>query len=312
MLTLLLAAFLNILQIDYSPSVLQLPVNQQQEIISHFFNNQYQPSYKIIRSLPPISRSSFVKPPILVTAKSSVVIDVMSGQVLFEKDTDLVMSIASLTKLMTAVIFLETNSDFSQEITIEEEDNSKVVGSRLYVVPGEKMTVGDLFYSSLVGSANNATKALARSTGLSEEEFLKRMNDRAKSLGLNKTEFFDVTGLDPRNTSTVYEYSRVAGYAFRNSLIRDALRQSEYVFSTLEKNISHRIRNTNQLLTDPELELIGAKTGYLDEAGYTFVYQSSDNGHIVMVVLFKSVSSSARFAETKALIEWSFSNFNWY
>lgn len=312
MLTFLLAAILSIHQIDYSPSVLLQPVNQQEEIVSHFFNHQYQPPYKIYRSLPPISRSPFVKPATLLTAKSTIMIDVMSGQVLYGKNTDLVLPIASLTKLMTALIFLETNPDFSQEITIEESDNSRVEGSRLYVVPGEKMTVGDLFYSSLVGSANNATKALARSTGLSEDDFLKKMNAKVEDLGLTKTVFFDVTGLSPDNTSTVYEYSRIANYAFRNSLIKDAVQRSEYTFETIEKKILHRIRSTNQLLTDPELNLIGAKTGYIDEAGYTFVYQSLQDGHEVMVVIFKSISSQARFAETKALIQWAFNNFNWY
>jgi len=312
MLTLLLALFLNILQIDYSPSVLQQPVSTQQKIISHFFHNQYQPPYKIFRSLPPISRSPLVKPPILLTAKSAVVIDIMSGQVLYEKNTDFVLPIASLTKLMTAMVFLETNSDFSQEITIEDGDNNNVEGSRLYVLPGERMTVGDLFYASLVGSANNATKALARSTGLSEDDFLKRMNGKADNLGLTNTVFYDVTGLDPNNTSTVYEYSRVASYAFHNSLIKEALQRPEYVFTTLEKKISHRIHSTNQLLSDPELDLIGAKTGYIDEAGYTFVCQAVEDDHEVMAVLFKSSSSQARFAETKALIKWAFGNYSWF
>ena len=173
------------------------------------------------------------------------------------------------------------------------------------------MTVRDLFYSSLVGSANNATKALARSTGLSEVDFIQRMNDKARSLGLANTKFYEVTGLDPDNHSTVHEYVRIARMAFSNSAIMEALTTQEYTFETIDKKIQHLIRNTNQLLQDSDLTLIGAKTGYLDEARFTFACQAERDGHEIFVVLFGSHSSAARFAEAKEIIQWSYNNNTW-
>ena len=234
----------------------------------------------------------------------------MSGGVLRENNSDNQMSIASLTKLMTALIFLETNTEFSKEVTIEENDNSDIEGSHKYIQTGETMTVEDVFYTSLVGSSNNATKALARSTGLSEEDFITRMNKKAVDLGLLNTTFEEVTGLSPNNKSTVSDYAKIAGYAFRNLTIAEALNRSEYTFTTTT-NRSHRISNTNKLLSDNELQLVGAKTGYIDEAGYTFVCQAKEDGNKIMVVLFNSNSSQSRFDEAKTLINWVFDNYRW-
>ena len=312
MLTLLLLTLLQLNQVDYSSAIFQLDNKAKSQIIYSLMNNKYAPPFRIQRSLPPIPNSLLKKPSRIFSAQSAVVVDTGSGQILWEKNTDQILPIASLTKLMTAIVFLETDTDFQKEITIEQSDTSNIAGSRIVVQPGETFTVEDLFYASLVGSANNATRALARSTGLSEEEFVNRMNGKATDFGLTNTNFYEVTGLDPDNTSTVIEYSRVASYAFRNELIRDALNRREHEFRTIDQKKYYRISNTNKLLADSELSLIGAKTVYLHEAGNTFVSQAQEGGHNIMVVLLHSDSSDTRFAETKELFNWAFGNFTWY
>ncbi|MFA5135159.1 MAG: serine hydrolase [Patescibacteria group bacterium] len=308
---LLLTILLHINQIDYSEAVLYSSDAMQSRIVQMLLTETYDPPFTVRRALPPAQVSELDCPDAAISAHSGVVLDVDSGKILWQKDAEEALPIASLTKLMTALVFLETNPDFSAEITIEASDNVDVPGSKLHVQPGERVTVGDLFYTSLVGSANNATKALARSTGLPEEQFITRMNALARDMGLEHTIFYEVTGLDPQNTSTVLEYSFLANYAFRNETIKRTLATREYTFETIDKKIIHRIKNTNQLLNDGELELIGAKTGYLDEAGYTFVCEASENGHRTIVVLFRSSSSESRFIEAKALLQWSFDNFVW-
>ena len=312
MLTFLLLTLLQLNQIDYSSTLFQLNNKEKEQIIYSLMNNEYEPPFRIHRSLPPVSNSVFDNPARLISAQSASVIDTMSGLVLWQKNPNQILPIASLTKLMTAIIFLETNTDFNKEITIEQDDTSNIIGSRIVVQPGETFTVEDLFYASLVGSANNATKALARSTGLSEEEFVRRMNGKAVALGLNATSFSEATGLNPNNTSTVTEYGRVASYAFRYDLIKDALNRREHEFRTVDQKKYYRISNTNKLLTDTELSLIGAKTGYLQEAGNTFVSQAQEGGQSIIVVLLHSDSSDTRFAETKELFNWAFRNFTWY
>lgn len=311
MMTFLLTFLLALYHIDFSPDLWQPPVNRQYALVAELLNSPYQSPYRIYRAVPPIRQSPFVYPASSITAASAVVLDGMSGTQLWQRNPNLVLPIASLTKLTTALVFLDTQPDFSKEVTYEKSDDAESDGGTLLIRPGETLTVGDLFYSSLIGSANNATKAMVRSTGLSADEFVQRMNDKVNRLGLRQTTFHEVTGLDPTNTSTVLEYGKLASYAFRQPVIREALNRPEYVFSTINTRKPHRIRNTDKLLSDTELHLIGAKTGYLDEAGYTFGAEAEENGHYVVVVLFKCATAADRFSEAKVLTQWAYRNFIW-
>jgi len=312
MFDVLLLTLLSIQCLDYSADIFHYDNSVKVEIIENLMDRKEpQTVYSIYKKLPPLKQSISLGPAVSITAQSAVVVDVGSGEILWQKNPQVVSSIASLTKLMTALVFLGTQPDFSQEIEFSVEDEEGVEGSRLYMKAGEKLTVKDLFYASLVGSANNAARALARSTGLTAEEFIARMNNKAKEMSLLNTVFYDVTGLNPENKSTVLEYTRLANYAFRNSQINEAVNTKEYTFRTLDKEIRHTIRNTNQLISDSELSFIGAKTGYLDEAGYTFVCEAQEDGHEITVTLFGSGSSQERFIETKSLIGWTFGNFRW-
>lgn len=307
----LLIFLLSFNHFDYHPDLLNKNDAVKLEIATQLINNEQSPLFKVYRPLPPVKNSLFLSPAINITAHSGILIDKMSGAILWQKNAEEVSSIASLTKLMTAIIFLETSPDLEKEYTMTKDDEKGVTGSRLEVKAGEKLKVKDLFYVSLVGSANNATKALVHSTGISEDDFVKKMNERVKQLGLKNTKFNDVTGLDPENKSTAAEYVKIANYAFQNSQIKEAVNLPEYTFETIEKKIKHVIKNTNQLLPDPDLHLIGAKTGYLDEAGYTFVCEAEINGHDILVILFGSESGNIRFQEAKALFDWAFINYTW-
>ncbi|MFA6908440.1 MAG: RlpA-like double-psi beta-barrel domain-containing protein, partial [Patescibacteria group bacterium] len=196
-----------------------------------------------------------------VNSTAAIAVDSATGTVLFSKNTDAAMPIASLTKLMTAVVFLETEPSFDSVVTYQAEDNA--IGAKLYVSPGETMRVKDLWYSGLVGSANNAVRALARSTGLSEKDFVQRMNDKAKSWGLSHTNFADVTGLDPRNTSTVGEYAIVASKVLKDIRLLQATTMTSYSFSTINTGKAHTIINKNKMLASTWY-VTGTKTGYLD------------------------------------------------
>ena len=311
MLGFLLITLLTLNNIDYPTDIMRYDNERAMHLIVELGEQKYDSIYSIYRPLPPIVTTSYIHPAQYISATSGIAIDGATEHILWERNADASLPIASLTKLMTALVFLESNPNFDAEITIEESDVSNVIGSRLYIQPGEVVTVRDLFYTSLVGSANNATKALARSTGLNEEDFIQRMNDKARTLGLSETQFYEVTGLDPDNHSTVYEYARIARIAFGNSAIMEALTTQEYTFETIDKKIQHRIKNTNQLLQDQEVSVISAKTGYLHESRFTYVCQAEQDGHEILVVLFGSHSSEARFAEAKEIIQWSYSNNTW-
>jgi D-alanyl-D-alanine carboxypeptidase len=236
-----------------------------------------------------------------LTAESYMVIDSTTGNVLMQKDIQKVWTPASLTKLITALVVLDKNPRLQGNVTIKKID--EVGGARIVTKPGVSYKVKDLFFAMLVASANNATNALARSTGLSSEEFVGKMNEKAKVLGALSTTFIEPTGISEKNLSTVEDYAKIARSAFANQSILLAAKTAEYSFrSTNNKRYLHKIKNTNKLLKDAEMEIIAGKTGYLDESKYNFTALVKDQfNQSAIIVLFGAKDSSAQFRETKQL-----------
>lgn len=235
-----------------------------------------------------------------IRAQATLVVDGRSAT-LFAKGGDLTRPIASITKLITAMVILDTNPDF--DTVVEYTAGDEAEGARLAVSPGETMTVRDLWYAALTGSANNATNALARSTGLTREEFLARMNAKVRTLGLAKTTFTDPTGLDPGNVSTAAEVARFAPKILVNRQIAQALTTRSYTFATRNTGVSHTIRNRDELIGRP-LPIIAGKTGYLIEAGYCIVVLAKrPDGTAITVVSLGSPTSAARFADAELLLK---------
>ncbi|MFA5106842.1 MAG: serine hydrolase [Patescibacteria group bacterium] len=279
------------------------------------FANADQPTIAIAEEYPshiyPGKKPQKISPSLGIdtTGASAVVFDPIGGQQLFRKNPNTVRSIASLTKLMTVLVFLDHNPGFGQEVEITEAD--QIAEGSIGLEVGDKVIVRDLFYASLVNSANNATQALARSTGMSREVFVAAMNQRAKDMGLSNTHFVDVTGLDPGNVSTASEVARMADFAFRNAEISQATTLPNHEFTTLNTNRTIRFNNTNKLL-ESFLHLSGGKTGYTEEAGYCLAIRTDDGqGHDIVVVDLGTAGPDERFQEVKGLISWTFENWRW-
>jgi D-alanyl-D-alanine carboxypeptidase len=232
------------------------------------------------------------------------VIEADGGKAVFAKEEKKPWPIASITKLMTALVFLDNNPGWENIYEIKKED--KVEGGKINFFTGEKVKIKDLFYSSLVGSENTATLALALSTGLSEENFIKRMNEKAGQLELKQTRFFDTVGLSKDNISTASEVALIAQAAFAKEEIREATLKKKYEFKTKEGRLK-TIRNTDGLLeVFPQngIKILGGKTGYTESAGYCFVgrFTNQDGKEIISVIL-GAESNDSRFSETKGLVE---------
>ncbi|MFH0854769.1 MAG: serine hydrolase [bacterium] len=245
-----------------------------------------------------------------LNGKSGILIDAKNGDVLFEKNSDEVMPIASISKLMAALVFLDFNPGWDKEIKIIAADHR--IGGMLYVSPGEIVNVKDLFYTSLVGSANNATVALARSTGMSLEKFTIKMNEKAKELGMNKAFFEESTGLSEKNVATAKEVAKLAQAAYNNEYIKKALQTDEHIFYTVDKKRIHKIKNTDKLLgsflNEVDYKIIGAKTGYTDEAMYCLALGVEyKNGDSVISVILGAETPEERFQEAKSLTWWALS-----
>jgi len=248
----------------------------------------------------------------IVSADKGVVFSPKNRVFLYNKKADEVQAIASITKLMTALVFLENNPGWENIYKISETD--KVEGGILNLFLGERVKVRDLFYTSLVASDNGATIALVHSTGLSEAEFVDKMNEKAEKLGLRKTKFVDPIGLSDRNVSTAREVALLAQEALLNKEISQATKEKEYQFETLGGR-NKQIESTDYLLFDSaenEFTVLGGKTGYTDQAGYCFVgkFKNQDGRELISVVL-NSSGKNERFKESKNLINLIFKNYLW-
>lgn len=254
--------------------------------------------------------SFFVEPGIETTAEAYIVQNSSTWATVLQKNAQTPLPIASLSKLMSAVVFLDSQPEWEKIMEIFEEDDR--IGGKLYIFPGEKLTVKDLFYGALVGSANNATMALVRSLGINEEEFVRRMNKKAFTLGMKNTVFYDPTGLNAKNMGSAEDMAQLLNAAFQYKPIADALRTPLYEFSTLNTRELHRIHNTNELLgsflNETPYKFLGGKTGYLDEAGYCLAAKVQRGNEKFTVVALHSQSSESRFRETKALFYWALSH----
>lgn len=244
------------------------------------------------------------------TAVSAGVYDVKSEAKLFVQATDKVVPLASITKLMTALVFLENNPGFDQAATISVSDND-LNGAKLRVPDNEALRVIDLFYTSLVGSANNATQALVHSTGMSGEKFVDLMNKKAAALGMKNTHFVEPTGLSEENITCADDLFILAKAAFANKWIKRATTKTNHELVTLTHSEYHNVKCQNDILNS-YLDVQGTKTGFTYEAGYCQVTQvKGQEGQEVMVIVLGSESENSRFLETKALSQWALGNYQW-
>lgn len=251
-----------------------------------------------------------------VSAQSVLVVDEKTSKVLYDKNPQEERSIASITKLMTALVFLDYNPGWDSQVKISELDYRD--GSIKYLISGEVVSVYDLFHASLISSSNEATVALARSTGLSHDDFVKKMNEKAKQLGMNNTSFFDVTGLNNANKSTAVDIIILAQVAFSNNYINQVTGTESYTINVINNGLIRNIKSTDKILNqefglgDQNYKVENGKTGYLEVAGYNFVSRVSDNSNRkILVVVLGSSTTYSRFTDTKSLAYWVFNNYNW-
>lgn len=245
---------------------------------------------------------------------SAIVMVPKTHEILYSFKPDLIHPAASLTKLPAALAFLSRNISTAKSVRLAAVD--EIGGGRLRVAVGARMTVRDLVYSSITASANNTATALGRLSGLTKSAFLKRMNEEARLAGALHSKFVDFSGMDTRNVTTAHDMALIADRAFSEPTIRRAATTAEYSFKVYEgtKTINKTIKNTNDLLTkDPEMWVLGGKTGYLEEAKNNLAVRlrrldsrgTPIAGTDVIVVVFGVTDKQQMFASAKRLANWS-------
>jgi serine-type D-Ala-D-Ala carboxypeptidase (penicillin-binding protein 5/6) len=241
-----------------------------------------------------------------ISAQAYIVEDAQTGQVLINKNADMPWTPASLTKLVTALVVLDTNPKLTKAVAMTGQDQTAGAcssgGACIRTKPGVRFTVDGLFHALLLPSANNAASALARSTGLTTVEFAALMNQKAASLGATSSHFNEPTGMDPNNQITAADYAKVVAAAFSNLYLRKIAGLTSYALrSTNNSRYNQTIKNTDKLLADSSVQILGAKTGYLTQSGYNFSALVNYNGQELAVVVLGEDHLYTAFDETKLL-----------
>ena len=275
------------------------------------------PNIDKLNRLPPKRISN--TPKINIPAKSVVLIDADTKYPLYLKNERARVPIASLSKIMTALIALE-NYQLDDTVTITRQDINGT-GSKIHLLNGEKISVHSLLYGLLIASGNDSAYALASLIPNSGDSryhlFVEKMNKKATILGLKDTKFNDPAGLDDKGLSTAYDLAILTAYALQNPNFADIVMTVQKDITSINGKIVHKLKNSNRLIIPDESfyyqQAIGIKTGYTEGAGHCLIAAAKNNNHLLLSVIlntnYPSKSESARLS--KELLQWGFNSFAW-
>ena len=236
------------------------------------------------------------------TASSSIVMDISSGRILYEKNSHSQRLIASTTKIMTCILAIE-NGNLDDTVQVGEEV-LKMYGSNIYLELGEKMTLKDLLYGMMLRSGNDAATVIATYIGKDQETFVEMMNQKAKEIGMRDTIFRNPTGLDDyeENYSTAYDMALLSKYAYQNETYREIVGTEKY---RVEGEKLYIWNNRNELLKTYDYAT-GGKTGYTPRAGHTLVTTASYNGLDLTAV---TLNDGNMYLNQEEMYDYAFSNY---
>ena len=239
---------------------------------------------------------------IALRSSSALVQDAETGETVYGKNAETVVPIASITKLMTAMVVLDSGLDLDEKITLSREDAVQMKGSRSRLRTGLKLTRGELLLLALMSSENRAAAALGQSHPGGLEAFVDAMNAKAALLEMNESRFVEPTGLSPANVSTASDLARMVRAAHEYPLIREYSTKSRATVRASGRPLQYG--NTNGLVRSSYWEIGLSKTGYISEAGRCLVMQVRLADKDLIVVLLDSWGKQSRIGDANRLRKW--------
>ena len=225
-----------------------------------------------------------------------------TDELLLARRADSVMPIASITKLMTALVVLDARLDMDEFITIVEADKDTLRHSHSRLPVGTRLSRGDALRIALVASDNRAAHALGRTFPSGMEGIVQAMNMKAHALGLTGTKYEEPTGLSERNVSSALDLSRLADFAYRYPRIREFTTQEEVTIQHGKKRL--HFKNTNPLVSSSKWDIGLSKTGYIEDSGQCLVMQAQMGGDPILVVLLDSSGKNSRIGDANRIRQW--------
>ena len=238
----------------------------------------------------------------LLTSQAALIFNNKTGEILYQKNADRVMPIASISKLMSAMVVLDARLDMNEPITItaDEIDRLKGTGSRLAI--GTTLTRGELLHLSLMSSENRATHALGRTYPGGMSAFVAAMNAKAQSLGMYSSRFYEPTGLNFQNVSTANDLNRMVAAASKYPLINK--NSTSNYGSVWTANGRQNYKNSNALVREGSWNIELQKTGYIREAGRSMVVKANVQNQPITIVLLNSPTSTTRVNDARKIESW--------
>ena len=236
--------------------------------------------------------------------KSSValVVDQDTNEVLFSKNPGAVLPIASITKLMTALVVTEASLPLDEMLVVSKDDVDATAGSRSRLAMGTQLTRGEMLHLALMASENRAAHVLGRNYPGGLDKFVSAMNGKARELGMQATHYVEPTGLSSNNQSSAQDLTRLVRAAFEHPIIRNLSTSMEAVVPVGHKSV--QFRNTNLLVRNPEWEIGLQKTGYISAAGRCLVMQTQLAGRKLIMVLLDSAGKYSRIGDAERIRKW--------
>lgn len=237
-----------------------------------------------------------------VRSSAALVVDARDSSILFARRDDAAMPIASITKLMTALVVLEAGQRMDEVLTISKADRDTQLGTTSRLAPGVRLTRDELLHLALMSSENRAAHALGRNYPGGLDAFLKAMNAKARALGMADSRFADPTGLSSRNVATARDLVKLVKAASAEPLIRRYSTDERHLVTAGRYKLE--FRNTNTLVTRPDWDIAVQKTGYTQAAGQCLVMDTVIDGRPVVIVLLNSFGKYTRVADARRIRKW--------
>lgn len=229
--------------------------------------------------------------------------DVASGQVLLQKNSNVVQPIASITKLMTMMVVLDSHPNLGDIIEVTEDDVDHLRNSSSHLPVGTRLSREDLIHLALMASENRAASSLARNYPGGMPAFLNAMNAKARQMGLQETKFFDGTGLNANNVSSAHDLAIMVANAAHYPLIREFSTSVEYTVD-MGRGRNRTFHNTNALVKSPDWQIDVSKTGFINESGRCLVMQAWFNNKQLAIVLLDSSGHYTRIGDANRIRKW--------
>jgi serine-type D-Ala-D-Ala endopeptidase (penicillin-binding protein 7) len=233
---------------------------------------------------------------------SALVLDATNSTVLYARKADVAQPIASISKLLTALVVVDAGQPLDEVLEVTRDDCSIGRGAYSRLRVGTRLTRGDLLHLALMASENRAAHALARNYPGGTPAFVRAMNAKAKALGMTTAHFVEPTGLSSDNVASAEDLSKLVAAASQNEVIREYSTDRRYSVTVGRRMVE--FRNTDSLVSNPAWDIIVQKTGYITEAGRCLVMQAMIEGRSVVIVLLNSFGKYTRVADARRVRKW--------